>query len=436
MSSLIYTNQSRPTSFLSSVLYPSRRLTALLLCLPSVAFSSPWLEANDPFLRSSLVLLSDAGQLSAPVGNFPLRWSQLGDDLTYAEQNSDMVTMANQELLYTLNSARLNRGNSLFKVLNGTEASAASGFGQFNEDEKGLYTSVEQLGNHVSYRLGVAYSEYQNDTEFTLDNSYVAVSGGAWLWSLGNVDRWWGQGWQHNLILGSYAKAAPDASVSYVGQNAGLGVWSVESVLAQPRDSDYDYHSATRFVSKPFRLFEYGVTYQTWFSDVDASNDEQLAWDAKVTLPPIAHVYHSLYAEAASTADITELGAWLVGWTGGFPIGQNTARVVLESQQSTAAHDTILWKSGTYPSKTDDVANTSYLLDNGVSIAFYVQFQNDHQLGVSQQQAKQDNETTNTTQLTYSLPALAGMVRLGAAYEKAENSDNQTSLWAGYEFRF
>lgn len=436
MSSLIYTNQSRPTSFLSSVLYPSRRLTALLLCLPSVAFSSPWLEANDPFLRSSLVLLSDAGQLSAPVGNFPLRWSQLGDDLTYAEQNSDMVTMANQELLYTLNSARLNRGNSLFKVLNGTEASAASGFGQFNEDEKGLYTSVEQLGNHVSYRLGVAYSEYQNDTEFTLDNSYVAVSGGAWLWSVGNVDRWWGQGWQHNLILGSYAKAAPDASVSYVGQNAGLGVWSVESVLAQPRDSDYDYHSATRFVSKPFRLLEYGVTYQTWFSDVDASNDEQLAWDAKITLPPIAHVYHSLYAEAASTADITELGAWLVGWTGGFPIGQNTARVVLESQQSTAAHDTTLWKSGTYPSKTDGVANTSYLLDNGVSIAFYVQFQNDHQLGVSQQQAKQNNETTNTTQLTYSLPALAGMVRLGAAYEKAENSDNQTSLWAGYEFRF
>lgn len=413
-----------------------RRLASLILCLPGVAFSSPWLEANDPFLRSSLLLLSDAGQLSAPVGNFPLRWSMLGDDLTYAEQNSDMVTMANQELLYTLNSARLNRGNRLFKVLNGTEASAASGFGQFNEDQKGLYTSVEQLGNHVSYRLGVAYSEYQNDTEFTLDNSYVAVSGGAWLWSVGNVDRWWGQGWQHNLILGSYAKAAPDVSVSYVGQNAGLGVWSVESVLAQPSKTDHSYHSATRFASKPWRIVEYATTYQTWFSDVDASNDEQLAVDAKLTLPQLGNLYHSVYAEAASTADITELGAWLVGWTGGFPIGQNTARVVLESQQSTSAHDTILWKSGAYPSKTDDVSNTTYLLDDGVSIAFYVQFQNDHQLGVSQQQAKQDNETTNTTQLTYSLPALAGMVRLGAAYEKADNSDNQTSLWAGYEFRF
>ncbi|WP_417698277.1 capsule assembly Wzi family protein [Psychromonas sp.] len=436
MSSLIYTAPSRPASLLSSVLLPSRRLTALLLCLPSMAFASPWLEANDPFLRSSLVLLSDAGQLSAPVGNFPLRWSLLGDDLTYTAQSSDMVTMANQELLYTLNSARLNRGNSLFKVLNGTKAPVATGFGQFNEDEKGLYTSVEQLGNRVSYRLGVAYSEYQNDTAFTMDNSYVAVSAGAWLWSLGNVDRWWGQGWQHNLILGSYAKAAPDMSVSYVGQHTGLGVWSVESVLAQPSDSDYDYHSATRFVSKPFRVFEYGVTYQTWLSDIDASNDEQLALDAKITLPPIAHVYHSLYAEAASTADITEVGAWLVGWTGSFPMGQNTARVVLESQQSTQAHDTIFWKSGSYPSVTDDVANTTYLLDDGVSVAFYLQFQNDHQLGVIQQQANQDNETTNTSQLTYSLPALAGMVRLGAAYEQPDNSDSQTSLWAGYEFRF
>lgn len=439
MSSLMNTKHVKPAASLAYILpafCAPRRLASLILCLPGVAFSSPWLEANDPFLRSSLLLLSDAGQLSAPVGNFPLRWSMLGDDLTYAEQNSDMVTMANQELLYTLNSARLNRGNRLFKVLNGTEASAASGFGQFNEDQKGLYTSVEQLGNHVSYRLGVAYSEYQNDTEFTLDNSYVAVSGGAWLWSLGNVDRWWGQGWQHNLILGSYAKAAPDVSVSYVGQNAGLGVWSVESVLAQPSKTDHSYHSATRFASKPWRIFEYATTYQTWFSDVDASNDEQLAVDAKLTLPQLGNLYHSAYAEAASTADITELGAWLVGWTGGFPIGQNTARVVLESQQSTSAHDTILWKSGAYPSKTDDVSNTTYLLDDGVSIAFYVQFQNDHQLGVSQQQAKQDNETTNTTQLTYSLPALAGMVRLGAAYEKAENSDNQTSLWAGYEFRF
>ena len=265
----------------------------------------------------------------------------------------------------------------------------------------------------------------------------MLFSSGAWLWSVGNVDRWWGQGWQHNLILGSYAKAAPDVSVGYIGENNILGVWSVESILAQPSGSDYDYHSATRLVSKPFSLFEYGVTYQTWFSGIDSIQDEkQLALDAKLTLPSMASFYHSVYAEAASTSNESELGAWLLGWTGSFPLGENIARIVLESQQSTDAHDATPWKSGNYPSITDDVANTSYELDDSVSIALYLQLKNDHQIGLSYQNSTQDNEKIKTSQLTYNLPALAGMVRVGASRQQVQNSDTKTNIWAGYEFRF
>ncbi|RBP83292.1 hypothetical protein EBI01_19955 [Marinomonas rhizomae] len=412
-------------------------LLSFLGSVPALTLASPWLEANDPFIRSSLVLLSDSGQLASPVNHYPMRWSMFGDDLTYAKQEAETVLLANQELLYTLNSAKLNRGNRMVKIVNAANPSVPLGFGQFNEDEKGIYTSVEHLGNSFSYRLTAGYSEYQDDTTLNLDNSYLAFSSGAWLWSIGNIDRWWGQGWQHNLILGSYAKAAADISVSYLGENDVLGVWSVESILAQPDNADYDYQSATRLVAKPFSVFEYGVTYQTWFSDIDSSEqDKQLAVDAKLTLPNVASLYHSVYAEAASTAEVSELGAWLLGWTGSFPIGTNTARIVLESQQTTDAHDTTQWKSGLYPSMTDDVANTSYLLDESASIAFYLQFSNDHQLGVSYQSSTQDDEKTNTSQLTYNLPALAGMVRLGASYQQVKNSDNQTNIWAGYEFRF
>ncbi|MGO2511220.1 capsule assembly Wzi family protein [Marinomonas polaris] len=411
-------------------------LVPFLGCTSAIAVASPWLEANDPFLRSSLLLLSDSGQLSSPVNHYPMRWSLIGDDLTSTNQENDAVLLANQELLYTLNSARLNRGNRLFKVVNGSNPAVPSGFGQFNEDEKGVYTSVEHLGNSFSYRLTAGYSEYQDDMTLNIDNSYLAFSSGAWLWSVGNVDRWWGQGWQHNLILGSYAKAAPDMSVSYIGENRVLGVWSAESILAQPASSDYDYHSATRLVSKPFSLFEYGVTYQTWFSGVDSiQNEKQLALDAKLTLPSIVSFYHSVYVEAASTSNQTELGAWLVGWTGSFPLGENIARIVLESQQSTDAHDTTPWKSGNYPSITDDVANTTYMLDDSVSVALYLQLKNDHQIGVSYQNSTQDNEKIKTSQLTYNLPALAGMVRVGASYQQISN-DNQTNVWAGYEFRF
>ncbi|WP_417559384.1 capsule assembly Wzi family protein [Marinomonas sp.] len=412
-------------------------LVPFLGCTSAIAVASPWLEANDPFLRSSLLLLSDSGQISSPVNHYPMRWSMFGDDLTYADRNADSVLLANQELLYTLNSARLNRGNRLFKVVNGSNPAVPSGFGQFNEDEKGVYTSVEHLGNSFSYRLTAGYSEYQDDMTLNIDNSYLAYSSGAWLWSVGNVDRWWGQGWQHNLILGSYAKAAPDVSVSYIGENNILGVWSAESILAKPAHSDYDYHSATRLVSKPFSLFEYGVTYQTWFSGVDSIQDEkQLALDAKLTLPSMASFYHSVYAEAASTSNQTELGAWLVGWTGSLPLGENIARIVLESQQSTDAHDATPWKSGNYPSITDGVANTTYMLDDSVSVALYLQLKNDHQIGLSYQNSTQDNEKIKTSQLTYNLPALAGMVRVGASRQQVQNSDTKTNIWAGYEFRF
>lgn len=425
-------------TFKTSNIATSKALIAVVFTfLPTIAMSSPWLEANNPFVRSSLALLSDAGQLSSPINHYPLRWSLLGGDLTQTRQSDDIVNEANQELRYTLNSAKLNRGNRLFKVLSGTQQSSLSSYGQFNEDEKGIYTSVEHLGSTFSYRLSAGYSEYQDDTTLNMDNSYIAMSTGAWLWYVGNIDRWWGQGWQHNLILGSYAKAAPDLSVSYIGESQGLGVWSLESIVAQPSHSDYGYHSATRLVSNPIRLFEYGVTYQRWLSDINSrQDDEQFALDAKLTLPRLSNLYHSVYAEAASTADIAELGAWVLGWTGSFPIGQNTARLVLESQRTTSAHDTTPWNGGHYPSMTDNVANTSYLLDNSASIAFYLQLQNDHQFSVSYQRSQLANEKANTSQATYNLPALAGMVRLGARYEQNENSNNDTSLWAGYEFRF
>ena len=417
-------------------------LVPLAMSVSVASMASPWLEANDPFLRSSLVLLSDAGQMSSPVNHYPMRWSLFGDDLTYLNHGSDVVVVANQQLLYTLNTAKLNRGNRLFKVVNGSNSSLPLGFGQFNEDEKGVYTSVESLGSVFSYRLTAGYSEYQDDTSLNLDDSYFAYSTGAWLWSIGNVDRWWGQGWQHNLILASYAKAAPDVSVSYIGKNSVLGVWSIESVVAQPAHSDYDYHSATRLVSKPLSRFEYGITYQTWFSGINSIQDEkQLAVDAKLTLPSIASFYHSVYAEAASTSNESELGAWLFGWTGSFPLGENVARIVLESQQTSDAHDTTPWLSGNYPSVTDKVANTTYELDDSVSVALYLQLKNDHQIGMSYQNATLDNESIRSTQFTYNLPALAGMVRMGTSYQQRKNSTNQSdtdqrNLWVGYEFRF
>jgi hypothetical protein len=67
-----------------------KRLAALssLFFIPMPSFSSPWLEAADPFLRSDVVLLSDAGLLNSSVNHYPLRWATIGDDLSRSTYNN------------------------------------------------------------------------------------------------------------------------------------------------------------------------------------------------------------------------------------------------------------------------------------------------------------------------------------------------------------
>ena len=417
----------------------------------SSVLSSPWLESHDPFLRSSLLLLSDSGGIASPVNHYPARWSLFGDDLSLnASRNqaqndisntSDIsnIALANQQLSHSLQSAKLNRGNRQFKFIYNTEERITSGYGQFNQDKWGAYASYEHLDNDFAFRFSSGYSDYNGDREVVWDDSYLSLNAGAWLFSLGNLDRWWGQGWQHNLILGSYAKSTPDISVNYIGDNSVLGVWSIETVLGKLDEAEFDYHSANRLVSKPFSIFEYGVTYQHWFDQLGEDGEGQLALDAKLTLPHVSSLYHSVYTELASTSQLSTVGAWLVGWSGSFDIADHTARIVFESQQATPLQDKDQWQHGSrsieYPSSNKQQYQNTYLFDDSVSAALYLQLNNDHNMSLIYQQSDIESDTIKTTQATYRLPALSGMVHVGIGYAQM-NSDNETNIWTGYEFRF
>lgn len=437
----IYTNKKRSLTPIAA---------ALACCYSAITFmatpamASPWLEANDPFLRSSLQVLSDSGVISSPTNQYPLRWSLFGDDIVNNDTSHDLsVTLAQREVRYSMNSAKLNRGQSSAKFVASNEEAPSTGFGQFSKDKWGASASYEYLDTSYAFRVTTGYSNYQGEEEIRWDDSYLSLNLGAWLFSIGTVDRWWGQGWQHNLILGSYAKADPDISASYIGKNRVLGVWNIETVVAKPDDAEFNYHSATRLVSKPFSFFEYGLTYQVWFDSNNSSdsddNIKQAAVDAKLTLPSInvsndsaeeqTHVYHSVYAELASTENTTELGALLLGWSGSVNIEGQTVRLVLESQQSTSEHEAAF------------NANSSYAVDNSYSVALYVQMGNDHNVSLSYQQSEWDDTQSSqskTTQANYRLPAASGMVHLGLGYTQMNTTtdDDQINASLGYEFRF
>jgi hypothetical protein len=80
----------------------------------------------------------------------------------------------------------------------------------------------------------------RKDEGLELDGSYIAARLGNWSVSLGNVDRWWGPGWDGSLILSTNARPIPaislDRRISEPFENKWLswiGPWSFQSFIGQ-----------------------------------------------------------------------------------------------------------------------------------------------------------------------------------------------------------
>lgn len=423
-------------------LYAFTWAIAFFACIPFFVHASPWLEANDPYLRSDLQLLADAQSLDTPVNTFPLRWSAFGDALSYKKAATYSFDIANRQLNYALNSVRLQRGNRSFRVFYANNELPNQGFGLFTNEEWGSYASYEHLQGDYAFRVSSGYSKNNDKEKFRWNESYIAFRQEDLLVSLGQLDRWWGQGWQHNLILGSSASSTPELSVSYENKAPFIGYWALEALVGLPEDSVVDNHQALRFTSKPLSFWEFGITYQTWSDGVDLSTeDKQSAFDAKLSLPTVNDLYHSIYAEVASSNKSSRVGAWMLGWSGQFSILKQSIRLVLEHQQQTDNGKKSKWKQKQYPHTSEGNYRNTYIRDNSYSFAAYTQFNNDHKLSFIYQNFEIPSTLgslktkARTGQASFRIPALAGMVHIGVGFSDI-NTRRENNIWSGYEFRF
>ncbi|MCP4322624.1 MAG: hypothetical protein GY787_12415 [Alteromonadales bacterium] len=128
----------------------------LLLIFPLWVNASPWLETNDPYIRADLQLLADAGLLDAPINHYPLRWATFGDDVKSKSTEAN-ASIAQKHINYMLMSAKVQRGKKYSKAVIGNDsASSATGFGQTNKDEWGIYAGYENMFNDFSFRINSA----------------------------------------------------------------------------------------------------------------------------------------------------------------------------------------------------------------------------------------------------------------------------------------
>lgn len=427
----------------------------LLFAASATVHSSPWLEADDAYLRSNLQLLSDAGFITAPINHYPLRWSAFSDELKsiHLESLSESEKQAYYHLRHALSNAKLNRGNKRFKAVYGNRIPLDGGYGNSNKDEWGVYSSYEHLENDFSFRLSGNYSKQLNSNrdeveQFNWDGSYLSLNAGSWLLTVGALERWWGQGWQHNLTLSQASHPLPSLGASYQGdKNILLGYWSMETFIAKPDSHVSNYQWATRLVSRPLSMVTLGISYQSWSEKSSFRNNEhQLSGDVRVSLPSIAlssesKLYHGVFGELASTDKSSELGAWLIGWDGQWSFSKQSVRLALEKQTTTDEWEQSQWLKTTaqYPAIHSGNISNSYLSGNSLSSSLYFQFSNDHDLKLIGQ-SYEDNVVTGTSaydvlQANYSMPFKQGKLNFGAGKVSGlQESDNQ--FWVGYDFRF
>ncbi|WP_260260022.1 capsule assembly Wzi family protein [Vibrio intestinalis] len=383
---------------------------ALLYFAPLHSEASPWVEANDPFLRSSILALSDASVIDGPTSLYPLRWSLLG------ELTAGNLSTETSYVKYMRQSSKLNRGSRRFAVYGGNEALTSLGFGEVDNDKWGAEASYAYMDNSYSFRLNTVYSDDGQNSELSWRDSYLSLNMGRLLVDIGYLPRWWGQGWQHNLVLQTEGQDL-DINASVIGESQQFGVWDLTFLTSKLELGDYGYRSSTRFTNKLTSNFEYGLSYHYWFEGQhrNESNQDQFTIDARLSLPTLNETYHSIYAEWANGNDLHQ-EAYLVGWTGHVSWEGYSARLVLEHTSTVS----------------DSEENSA-----GYSASVYAQFPNDHKLKIAAVRSEDWlDEDEIQVNVAYTLPAIEGLFHLETEIISKSNDNSDTLFWAKYEFRF
>lgn len=409
-------------------------LTSILL-VSCHAYSSPWIEANDPFLRSSMVALSDGTVLNGVTSTFPLRWSSVVGDESSVDSSSGLNTESSH-FNYALQTARLNRGNRRFAVSGSSKTLDNDWFADVNRDKWTAEASYEHLANSYAFRLNSSYLEHANDPELSFKHSYIALNAGRALLDVSMLPRWWGHGWNHSLILATSGNDL-DVGLSWIGDNLFLGVWSLNVVTSKLEDLDYEYRTSMRYASKLNSWLELGLTQHYWFeanTNHVAKNQKQSAVDVKLTLPKVYSAQHGLYAEVASAQKENGLGAYLIGWSGHKAIFNSSFRVAVEYQSMASEERKLFVSEG-----IDNYLQSSYLNESSWSLSSYLQLANDHQVSaiVSTKTLLSDkNDRLEQYQLAYQLPAFQGRIKFSADYINRGINDSEMVFGSRYEFRF
>lgn len=227
------------------------------------------IEPGDEALRHHLQLLNDEGILATLSTSWPLSEKEIATSIAglSTEALSPEQSRSLQFIQDTLSPAH----KYTTTIQYGSDRQELRGFSDdFREQGEIRFKTKEQFGLFTFHLEASAVDDPLDNKDFRLDGSYISIDLNNWQLGAGNIDRWWGPGWQSSLILSNNARPSPGIFLNRNTTKAfelpvlrKLGPWSF-SAFANQLESDRHIPDAkllgARFTFKPAKSLEIGLT--------------------------------------------------------------------------------------------------------------------------------------------------------------------------------
>ena len=220
----------------------------------SLANAEPYLSPNNPFIRHEIRLLADEGELTGLQNTWPLDLGGL-----VGMRNESSLDLPHSLLENLIHRESQSGWSPVFSTLGlADNRVTARGFGPEPRSSFSTNASVSWMNDRFAAKLSLnAFYGMEKDWKgredegLALDGSYVAARLGNWSASFGQVERWWGSGWDGSLILSSNARPIPAISIDRRVPEpfetkwlSWIGPWRFHSFIGQmedERDPTIDY---------------------------------------------------------------------------------------------------------------------------------------------------------------------------------------------------
>lgn len=256
-----------------------------LWLVAATSSASPWIEPGEERTRHHIQALADAGMLRSPITSWPLMWSNIRADLDAL--NPHDLNAAQLWSYHYLKHELRKAMKPAYTEQNIHFSNRETAISDFATDARERYQTsfaFGYTGDKTALKLKASYAhEPADENTYRADGSYLNYLIGNWAIGVGQIDRWWGPGWESSLILSHNARPTPSV---YVQRNLAtpfatpllswLGPWQMTTFMSQLESSRAVPNAklwGMRVSIKPFKRVELGASRTAQWGGKGRPND-------------------------------------------------------------------------------------------------------------------------------------------------------------------